>query len=355
VADTPLARRLSALIATGGPIPVADFMRACLFDPEHGYYTRAEPFGAAGDFITAPEISQMFGELLATWLHAAYVAQGAPAEAVLVEIGPGRGTMMADMRRTLGRLGSPLAAGSIVLVEASPRLAAVQQAALAGGPGHLTWCDGPDGLPDAPLYLVANELFDAIPIRQLERCDGAWHERLVTVADGSFAFALGPPLPGAGLPEAQEGTVIEPAPERIALMRALADRLARQGGAGLFVDYGEDGGSGDTLQAVRAHGVDGVFDHPGQADLTSQVDFAALSAAARTAGLATGLAEQGAFLAALGLAQRAARLAAGRDAETASRIAGEAARLADPQAMGRLFKVLAVAPAPLPLPPFGPG
>ncbi|MBA91989.1 MAG: methyltransferase [Phyllobacteriaceae bacterium] len=350
---TALKDRLMARIALTGPMSVADYFAACLFDPAHGYYTTRDPFGAQGDFTTAPEISQMFGELLAVWAFRNWQAAGSPSPFVFAEIGPGRGTMMADMLRVLGRLdgGAILRAARVHLVEASPRLAAIQRERLAGAPAAPAWVDRGEALPALPLIIIGNELFDAVPVRQFVKAGGAWRERMVGAVEGDLAFLAGAlPADPALLPpdaaHAPEGAIAEVAPQRAALMEVIAGRIATQGGAGLFPDYGyENPACGDTLQAVKRHRPDPVLAHPGAADLTAHVDFAALARAAASAGLAARIAGQGDFLLALGLLERAGALGAGKPAAEQERIRDAVERLAGSEQMGRLFSVLAVGPA----------
>ncbi|WP_163268777.1 class I SAM-dependent methyltransferase [Chelativorans alearense] len=364
---TELEEKIARLIEAAGPMSVSDYMALCLFDPEHGYYTAREPFGRGGDFITAPEVSQMFGELVAVWLYAAWQACGAPEDAIIAEIGPGRGTLMKDMLRTLARLDGGFAARHIAMVEASPRLAAVQKEALSGAPapgthGQPQWYGRVEDLPERPLFIVGNELFDALPIHQYVKSAAGWRERVVGVGEeGALAFMAGAGVPDPamlppGADAAPESAVFEAAPAREALMETVAGRLAVQGGAGLFIDYGYEGPAlGDTLQAVRRHAYDDALAHPGEADLTAHVDFAALARIARGEGLAARLMPQGAFLLGLGLLGRAGRLGADRSAEEQERIRGEVERLAGPEAMGTLFKVLAVMPRGVAVPPFDGG
>ena len=347
-----LARRIAATIAASGPISVADYMATCLFDPQDGYYTTRDPFGVAGDFTTAPEISQMFGEIVAVFLLSAWRGTGSPAPLALAEIGPGRGTLMQDMLRTLARVSPNLLQGATVaLVESSPRLTEVQRKTLSAAAAQPEWHSHLGTLREQPLFIVGNELFDAIPTRQYVRSASGWHERMVALdADGRLAFVAGPGAPDpsllpSGWESAPENAIAEIAPARSALMDEIAMRIAKSGGVGLFIDYGHaESGLGDTLQAVRAHAYDGVLDHPGEADLTSHVDFAALASEARRHGLETGLLTQGDFLLRMGLLERAGRL--GQNAAEPQRDAIRAAveRLAGPEQMGRLFKVLCIAP-----------
>jgi SAM-dependent MidA family methyltransferase len=354
-----LGEKIAGLIRAAGPISVADYMAICLFDPEHGYYTTREPFGAEGDFVTAPEVSQMFGELVAVWLVEAWHAIGAPLPVTIAETGPGRGTLMKDVVRTIGRIATGLAAkADFVLIEASPRLTAIQQQTLRDSGPAFTWHATLDTLPDQPLFIVGNEIFDALPFRQFVLQDGKWLERAIGLdANGNFQFGIGTAtvatdaLPDAGK-NAPDGSIFEIAPAREALMSSIATRLATHGGVGLFFDYGHlTPGFGDTFQAVRKHQSEGVFDNPGEADLTSHVDFSALAAVARSHGLETHMMTQGEFLLGMGLLERAGRLGQGANDTACEKISADVERLAGPDQMGELFKVLAVLPPGSAVPP----
>lgn len=351
---TALKDKLKRLIAATGPISVADYMAQCLLDPEHGYYTTREPFGSEGDFITAPEVSQMFGELVGVWLYTAWKDSGSPEKPVLAEIGPGRGTLMKDMLRTFARLDPRFAAETrFAMVEASDRLKQVQQRTLAPVATSATpeWFTRIEDLPAGPLFIVGNELFDALPIRQFVKTVSGWRERVVGLNDaGELAFFAGYGAPDdTVLPPdaaaAPEGAIFEWAPAREALMDTIAERLKQQGGAGLFIDYGfERSAIGDTLQAVKRHAYDDVLASPGEADITSHVDFDALSRIAPGHGLTTRLATQGDFLLGLGLLERAGQLGAGKTAEAQEAIRDAVERLAAPDQMGTSFKVLQLTP-----------
>ena len=338
---TPLARLIAERIGAHGPMRLDEYMQTCLLHPEHGYYTTREPFGQKGDFITAPEISQMFGEVLGAALAQAWVDQGRPNGAVLAEIGPGRGTLMADVLRVLSRL--PGWDAQVVLVEASPRLRAIQTARL----GAVRHVDSVADLPQAPLFLLANEFFDALPIRQFRRAPAGWAELMVAAGpEGGLAFALGAPapLPWPGPP----GTVREICEPALPHAAAVATRIARHGGAAIFLDYGGWHGQGDTLQALQGGHPADPLAAPGLADLTAHVDFAPLAQAARQAGAQVSmLAEQGDVLARLGIGQRAAALAQARP-DQAQAIAAALHRLTDKAEMGQLFKALAIWPAQAP-------
>lgn len=355
-----LRERIVRLIEAAGPLSVADYMGICLYDASDGYYTTREPFGASGDFTTAPEISQMFGELVAVWLLTAWRASGRPMPAVLAEIGPGRGTLMMDVARGLARL-DPATARDIdyAMVETSPRLAAVQRETLGALASSVSWVQAVGQLPRKPLFIVGNELFDAVPVRQYVKLGGAWLERAVGLdGAGRLAFV---PRPGGPDPSAlpadasaaPEGAVVEMAPARAALMEIVARRIAEDGGAGLFFDYGYlKPAVGDTLQAMSRHAYVDPLADPGRADLTAHVDFAALAAAAEAHGLDVHLATQGEFLLGMGLLERAGSLGARADQATRRRLQEEVERLAGPEAMGSLFKAMVVAPAGTSLPPF---
>ncbi len=395
---TPLAEKLISLIRATGPITVADYMAACLGDPDHGYYVSREPFGRGGDFITAPEVSQMFGELIGAWSVLTWEAMGAPSPFALAELGPGRGTLMADLLRATRVRPAFGEAARVHLVETSPRLREVQQARLTGSGVKATWHERIDDLPTGPLIVIANEFFDALPIRQFVRTAKGWAERMVGVDDlGRLAFGLRPmampvyddPLGAATLsasssakaddrdlwaatssrmsqpivsgppvkPEddnAEAAKVLETSPAATAIVGTLSERLARYGGAALIIDYGYEGPAvGDTLQAVRRHRHDDPLAAPGEADLTAHVDFAALAGAADGAGgVARRLTTQGAFLTRLGIVERAARLGEGKDSETKASLQSAVDRLCGRQTMGDLFKVLAVAQPGLVLPVF---
>lgn len=360
---TPLAAELKALIAVDGPISVGRYMALCLGHPRHGYYMTRDPLGARGDFITAPEISQIFGELIGLWAVATWQQMGAPAAFRLVELGPGRGTLMADALRAARLVPAFGAAASVDLVETSPVLRARQADTLASL-ATPSWHDRLESVPGGPAIVIANEFFDALPINQFVRGREGWHERRVGLdAAGELVFGLDPsPLPAvaalaAHYPPARVGDVLERLEGGAA--QALGTRLATQGGAALVIDYGHGAhGYGDTLQAMKAHGFVPPLEAPSEADLTAHVDFAALARAAKGAGArAFGTLTQGAFLERLGLGARAARLQQDQDAAGRAAIAAAAERLAGtgPGQMGTLFKVLALAdPALGPPPGFAP-
>ena len=339
---TALADLLIRRICATGPITVAEYMADCLLHPQHGYYSTREPFGTQGDFITAPEISQMFGEMLGLCLGQCWLDQGAPAPVTLAEIGPGRGTLMADVLRATRGVPGFHAAAQVVLVEASSRLRAVQQAALGDG---ATWVESVSALPDQPLFLLANEFFDALPIRQFIRHDDGWQERMVGLDANRLTFGLSAPTRLQVLEhrigDTRPGDVVELCPAASGIMASIAARIARHGGAAVIVDYGNWRSRGDTLQAMRGHAPADVLAEPGLADLTAHVDFEALARAASPCATSR-LTDQGVLLERLGITARAQVLAgrltgAALDAHIAAH-----RRLTHTHEMGRLFKALAI-------------
>lgn len=350
---TALTDLLIARIARDGPMTLADYMTACLLHPEHGYYTTRDPLGAAGDFITAPEISQMFGEVLGLALAQSWLDQGAQPF-VLAEIGPGRGTLMADVLRATRVVPGFHAAAEVVLIEASPVLRARQAVALAGHPAR--WLTRAEDLPEAPLFLLANEFFDALPIRQFTRTPQGWAETVVAVVAGRLVLGQGAALPAATLAhrldDTRPGDVVEVCPAAAPVMATIGARVARNGGLALIFDYGGWQGRGDTFQALRAHRFADPLESPGAADLTAHVDFADLALAAAPA--RTAYATQGAVLRALGLHLRAERLALSLKGDALAAHHAATRRLTAPEEMGELFKALAVfAPTGTPPPGFG--
>ncbi len=347
---TPLARLLAERIRETGPITVADYMAECLLHPVHGYYTTRDPFGVAGDFTTAPEISQMFGELVGLALAQAWLDRGAPTQFTLAELGPGRGTLMADILRATRGVPGFHAAARVVLVEASPVLRRKQQETISRGHDlgpH--WIEAAGDLPDQPLFLVANEFFDALPIHQYQFVNGGWHERLIGLQDGALAFGLaeGPTLPYTpALHHREDGTIIEENRIGRFVMRQVHHRLHHHGGIALVIDYGDWRSRGDTLQAMRGHAFDDPLAHPGEADLTAHVDFESLAEQQ-----AHSYTTQGEFLTRLGIDARAERLARNLTGDALESHRAAHRRLTHPEEMGSLFKVLAVTSAGAPPPP----
>ncbi|HKR19824.1 MAG TPA: SAM-dependent methyltransferase [Stellaceae bacterium] len=340
---TPLIEHLRGLIRADGPLTVERYMEIALWHPQWGYYATHSPVGARGDFVTAPEISQVFGELIGLWLADIWQRNGAPDPVIVCELGPGKGTLMADLLRAVTTVPAFRRAIQVHLVETSAKLRAVQADALhAATP---TWHESLATVPAGPLLLVANEFLDALPIRQFERRTDGWHERWIGLdADGNLTFTGDPATSVDDLAAWPVGSVAERRPAARALARDLGQRLAGHGGAALFVDYGYfPPAPGDTLQAVARHQRHDPLRDPGAADLTAHVDFADFAAAATAAGArACGPVSQARFLTALGIDIRAHRLASGKNAQQRAQIESGCRRLLDETQMGTLFKVLAL-------------
>ncbi|WP_375466258.1 class I SAM-dependent methyltransferase [uncultured Methylobacterium sp.] len=355
MSGTPLGREIAGTIRETGPIGIDRYMALCLGHPVHGYYRTRDPLGPRGDFTTAPEISQMFGELIGVWIAAVWGLMAAPAPLRLVELGPGRGTLMADALRAL-RAVAPTAGIDLHLVETSPVLRAAQAVMLAEATP--AWHADAEAVPPGPAIWIANEFLDCLPVRQFQATPRGWCERVVGFsADGALAFGLAPEPTRTIAARAPEGVVMTLPTAVLDLTRSLARRLGDQGGALLAIDYGHvRPGFGDTLQAVAGHRFVGPLDAPGEADLTVHVDFSAVARAARAEGAAIhGPVDQRDFLRALGLAERRDRLKARATPAQAAAIDAAAARLTDPsrRGMGSLFKAMAVsAPGLPPLPGF---
>ena len=332
-----LTDRFRRLIRETGPISLAQFMGEC----NAHYYTHGTPLGEGGDFITAPEVSQMFGELIGLWLTDLWVRAGRPDDVHYVELGPGRGTLAQDALRTAARYElTP----TVHFVEGSQKLRQVQRGTIRGVIHHADITTLPD---DGPVLFVANEFFDALPVHQLIRSASGWHERMVGLDGDKLVFVAGDKPMDSIVPEswrtARQGTMIETSPAAAAIMSELADRLVAQGGAALVVDYGSrELRSGSTFQAIRAHEKVDVFDAPGTADLTAHVDFEMLGNVARRQGAhVLGCEMQGEWLTALGIDTRTEALQR-KSPQTAARIARQRARLVEESGMGLLFKVLGV-------------
>ncbi|HWU02826.1 MAG TPA: SAM-dependent methyltransferase [Novosphingobium sp.] len=341
-AQRDLPARLARVIAMQGPISLTAWMG----EANASYYSSRDPFGQGGDFITAPEISQMFGEMVGIWMADVWARAGRPERVLYVEPGPGRGTLARDALRVMARFGLvPV----VHLVEPSPALRAVQAGAVPGA----IWHDDLSSVPeDAPILLVANELLDALPVRQIVRAAAGWRERMVALAgeEGQTRFvpvAGSNPMDPAVRPQwrdAPEGTIIEICPAAAAVMGEIGGRLAAQGGAALVIDYGYGAPqTGSTLQALRNHAHADPFATPGEADLTCLVDFAAAAGAAAARGArVSGLSGQGAWLGSLGIEARAQALAKASPAHGEA-VAAALHRLIAPEQMGELFKVLGLA------------
>jgi NADH dehydrogenase [ubiquinone] 1 alpha subcomplex assembly factor 7 len=352
---TNLREYLQDLILMEGPIPIAQYMEACLTHPEFGYYVTTDPLGPEGDFITAPEISQMFGEMVGLWVVDCWQKMGRPHPVQLVELGPGRGTLMADMIRTLKISPGLKAAAQIHLVEASPVLAASQAKNL-----EAVWHPDLSSVPGGPFILIANEFFDTLPIHQFQKTDNDWREIVVGMRETSFATELATPsetldrLSDTLRDNALPGQFAEVAPAVLDLCQMVGGRIDTEGGAGLIIDYGyAEEGYGETLQAVKNHQFSGIFDDPGRADLTAHVNFAALRRSLSAAGAAVwGPTTQAEFLSRMGIAKRAERLSETASPKQKKDISAALHRLTSAREMGQLFRVLAATQLGMD-PPFG--
>ena len=356
---TPLEERLVDLIKLKGPITIADFMTDALGHPHEGYYMQGTPIGADGDFTTAPEISQVFGELIGLWLVEAWQAMGSPENFNLVELGPGRGVLMADILRAARVRPGFARAAQVWLLESSGRLRLEQQKRLKGTEVKPLWADEFADIPPAPSLIIANEFFDCLPIHQFERIKSGWRERLVGLDDAGerLAFTLGrtPPPPDYGLPEIAEsdvGDVFETSFETRSFISEICSALGEQPGHALIIDYGHmERGFGDTLQAVKDHKYWPPLASPGRADITAHVDFELISTIAIDLGInAHGPVTQGRFLDRLGLALRVEALCKDQAPEKAEEIRSGAARIAASNAMGEIFKVICLSSPSLPVP-----
>ncbi len=339
-----LAEQIDAQIRATGPMSIATYMGLCLSHPRHGYYTAGRPIGAHGDFITAPEISQMFGELVGFFIVNLWQQMGEPKSFTLLELGPGRGTLMQDALRAASRADGFENALHLQLFESNALLKGEQEKRLGAWSPY--WAAGIDEVSEDPLFVIANEFFDALPIRQYVKTDDGWHERLVGLSGEARSFGLSPtPIAESAAPlevqGAYPGEVLELSPAAVDTMQRLARKVALQGGAILAIDYGyAQTQTGESLQAVRQHAFADPLEAPGEADISAHVNFGVLAEAARATGLAAApLAEQGEWLLRLGLGERARALAKANPQE-AGNIARAVERLTSPEQMGTLFKVL---------------
>jgi NADH dehydrogenase [ubiquinone] 1 alpha subcomplex assembly factor 7 len=347
---SPLEAEIQARIDRHGPMPLAEYMALCLGHPGHGYYATRDPLGGGGDFVTAPEVSQLFGEMLGGWIAQVWLDLGRP-QATLAELGPGRGTLMADALRVARRLPGFLDRVRLVLVETSSTLREKQAESLA--PYGPRWVEAVERLPEGPLLVVANEFFDALPIEQALRLDQGWQSRVVEIRDGALAFSWGPLGVRADLdarfPGQPEGTIVEVSLAGEEVAREVGGRIGAAGGAALIVDYGGWDGVGDTLQAVEGHRFANPLERPGEVDLTAHVRFRALAEASRLR--RWGPVGQGVFLERLGITERARALAERAGPGQAAAVAAGHRRLTHPEEMGHLFQVMCLAHPRAPAPP----
>lgn len=361
----PLKEKLTRLIQHNGPITIAEYMHICMADPEHGYYKQKQAIGRTGDFITAPEISQMFGELLGIWCIAVWRNMGCPSQFCLAELGPGKGTLMSDVLRATNQDPTFMSAVQVVLIETSDHLKETQKAKLPedwASSGKLRWELDINALPAMPTLLIANEFMDVIPFRQYTKTSTGWNEVGVGLNEHLKLqkVALAGTLDQSELPPNEmgenEGSVYERSPAREAIIETISQHLAANSGAALVIDYGHlKSGFGDTFQALKSHQYVDIFEEPGEADLTSHVDFQALMSVSEKFLPSVQTTTQGDFLLNLGLLERAGQLGAGKDTQIQEDIRAQVERLAGPDQMGSLFKVMGLASEKMDLPGFQTG
>ena len=353
-----LGELLRDMIQRDGPLSVERYMALCLGHPELGYYMSGDPFGRAGDFITAPEVSQMFGELIGIWCAAGWQMMDAPAEWNLIELGPGRGTLMSDLIRAASVMPGWREGMHVHLVEMSPGLRKVQEETLKHHDVTIDWHDRLEDVPARSSLIIANEFFDALPVVQIQNEKDTWHERQVGLdQEGQFCIGLSPtPIPDAQVPDwaraGGDGDIAELAPQRLRIAEEISRRLTEHNGAALIVDYGHaKSATGDTLQAVYKHKYVDVLSRPGQADLTAHVDFEALQSLFEESDLKTyGPVTQAEFLLKMGLREREDMLRKRADARQRIRLSKAAQRLVAGNEMGQLFKVLVATHPDMPKP-----
>lgn len=342
---TALTQIIRDEISQNGPVSVSWYMSACLGHPEHGYYTTGNPFGATGDFVTAPEISQLFGEMVGLWLVNQWDRLGCPNSIDLVELGPGTGTLMADILRVCGKFPEFDRAISVHLVETSPLLAQKQREVLAKYDRPVVWHDSiPDGTGQ-PVLFVANELFDALAIDQYIKTDIGWSEVLIGIQNGELTQVQGTPQAAQHLdsqfPHLETGRVVESSPMSDQFSATIGKRIKQNGGAALIIDYGAWQGVGDTLQAIKAHKPVDVFSNIGKADLTAHVNFSQI---VNMSNCFYKFTTQGKFLENMGVTARAQALAKNLEGEALENLISSHRRLTHPDQMGALFKFLALFP-----------
>ena len=319
---------------------ISEYMTQCLLHPEHGYYTTGQPLGAKGDFVTAPEISQMFGELIGLSMAQAWIDQGCPAPFCLAEIGPGRGVLMADILRATRNVPNFHSAMKLVLVDVSPTMRVTQENALSGY--TVDWVNGVDKLPNIPLFLIANEFFDCLPIRQFKHTEAGWQEQMVWAQDGQLQFVLGKEAPDQIFPERAIGSFIETSSSSAAIAQAIAIHISEHSGAAFIIDYGDWGSEGDTLQAVKDHQKVSPLKFVGDADLTAHVNFQTLAEAIRPHATCSTMVTQGVFLERLGITARAQALAQKLSGSALENHIQAHKRLTHPEEMGSLFKAISI-------------
>ena len=353
---TSLLDEIKAIIAEHGPLTVEQYMQMALVHPEFGYYMSRDPFGATGDFTTAPEISQMFGELIGLWAAEVWSRMGSPSSVRLIELGPGRGTLMSDALRAARIAPAFRESLDVWLMETSPTLAAIQHDLLLDCSAPVSWAQRLKDVPDGPAIVIGNEFLDALPVRQFVRVGAQWRERTVHLnGEGELAFGFAETPEPYIAATAQNGEILEVNPAGHRFMFELGARLVTQGGAALLIDYGHTAtGFGDTLQALRAHRYIDPLAAPGDCDLTAHVDFAAMARSARATGASVyGPVDQGDFLRAIGIDLRTKALAERAGPERAEELQLARGRLVGKAKgeMGALFKAMAITDRRLQAPP----
>lgn len=344
---TPLKSRIIKHIKTSGSLPLAEYMHWCMADPKDGYYANQEAIGSKGDFITAPEISQMFGEMIGIWAVETWETLGKPSPFNLVELGPGKGTLMQDLLRIGNAVPEFLKTARVHMIETSEKLIETQKETL-GEYEIVTWHKSIKDIPDRPTLIIANEFLDVLPVRQYIKTKNEWREHAINVDENDeLIWTLGTGiLDEESLPKnaakEPEGAVFEISTIREAFIANTSELLKQNSGAALFIDYGHSKTDfGDTVQAMRAHGFADILKEPGLADLTSHIDFDALSATAQKAGMnVKPITPQGEFLLGKGLIERAGQLGHEQSLDIQEQLTQQAERLALPDEMGNLFKVL---------------
>jgi SAM-dependent MidA family methyltransferase len=342
---TALKTTLVEQIHKIGPMTVAEYMTQCLLHPTLGYYTTQNPLGAKGDFITSPEISQMFGELLGLALAQTWIDQGKPKRFCLCELGPGRGTLMKDVLRATKSIEGFQEAAQITLVEASSKLRETQAKTIA--PYQVSWANGIDELPDLPLYLIANEFFDCLPIRQFRRAVTGWQEQMIGALEDELGFVQGTNWPDEAVGDVPldvpVGAILETSSASAAIAEDIARRIT-QGGVAIIIDYGDWNAFGDTFQALQNHQKVDVFSAPGETDLTAHVQFSTLSKAAEPFVDVSEMITQAQMLGGLGISERATALSASMEATSLEALQSAFHRLTAQAEMGQLFKAIAFSP-----------
>jgi NADH dehydrogenase [ubiquinone] 1 alpha subcomplex assembly factor 7 len=348
---TALSNIIKKQIKRFGPMPVSEYMTLCLLHPEHGYYTNRDALGATGDFTTAPEISQMFGELIGLSIAQSWIDQEMPTPFILAELGPGNGTLMADILRATKSVPNFHSSMDLHLIEASPEMRKRQETALNGF--NVTWLNYFSELPQKPLFLVANEFFDCLPIKQYRRTDEGWQEQMIAVENEQLHFILGTATSEEVFSKTNDvpnGDMLEVSPPTVAFASAIGEHIQGNGGCAIIVDYGEWDSDGDSLQALKDHRKIDPLTHCGTADLTAHVSFKDLTNAASKYAKVSSTIPQGILLERLGITQRAQTLAKNMSGKKLENHISAHKRLTHPNEMGSLFKAIAIIPENTDLP-----